>query len=133
MSVVTIEGTVTPAAGVLKRGEQATVTLTPRVERLIKGGFVRIVGVRTNHNEGAPPAPAEPELPFDEPEEPVDYPGEPDEEAPYSSTDEPARNAKKEVWQEFLTEQNIEYPDDASRDDLIAGWVYISQQRAGGS
>jgi hypothetical protein len=145
MSVVTIEGTLSPAAGVLKRGEQATVTLTPRVKRLIKGGFVKVVGVHTGPGEGAPPPPQgapddTPDAPDKEPDdEPDDTPDEEDDDTPDEeddvpdALDEPARNAKKEVWQEFLTDQNIQFPESASRDDLVAGWVHISQQRAGGS
>ena len=40
---VIIEGSTTPASGVLARGERKTVQLTPRVQRLINRGFVVVV------------------------------------------------------------------------------------------
>lgn len=43
MREVTIEGTETPAAGVLARGKRATVAYTARIARLISFGYVRIV------------------------------------------------------------------------------------------
>ena len=43
--IVTIEGSLTPSV-VLPRGETRTVQLTPRIQRLIDGGFV-IVKERT--------------------------------------------------------------------------------------
>lgn len=43
MREVTIEGTETPAAGVLARGKRATVAYTARIARLIGFGYVRIV------------------------------------------------------------------------------------------
>lgn len=43
MADVTIEGSVTPAVGILARGEQRTVALTPYVQDLIDKGFVVVV------------------------------------------------------------------------------------------
>ena len=45
MADVIIEGSVTPAVGVLPRGERRTVALTPYVQDLIDKGFVVVVEV----------------------------------------------------------------------------------------
>ncbi|WP_016891497.1 hypothetical protein [Mycobacteroides abscessus] len=60
MREVTIEGTETPAAGVLARGKRVTVAYTARIARLISFGYVRIVGGPT------PVEPAEPAADLDE-------------------------------------------------------------------
>jgi hypothetical protein len=135
MPVVTIEGTLTPAAGVLKRGEQATVTYTARIERLVKRGFVKIVTVHMPLPVREPDtplpvgdyAPADEEDEVEDEQEPLPYPDDD------GATDEPGRNASKEAWREFLTAQGVHYPESASRDDLVAGWVQLTQQQAGGS
>ncbi|SIB69179.1 hypothetical protein [Mycobacteroides abscessus] len=65
MREVTIEGTETPAAGVLARGKRATVAYTSRIARLISFGYVRIVSGPTSveDDEAAPvEAPADPEV-----------------------------------------------------------------------
>lgn len=55
-AVVIIEGSLTPAAGYLKRGEQAEVTYTDTVQELADGGFIKIVA-----NKDAPsPIPVTP-------------------------------------------------------------------------
>ena len=51
--IVTIEGSLTPSV-VLPRGETRTVQLTPRIQRLIDGGFVTV----TARTEIAPTPPA---------------------------------------------------------------------------
>lgn len=66
MREVTIEGTETPAAGVLVRGKRATVAYTARIARLISFGYVRIVAGPTsveNDEVVQPPVetPADPE------------------------------------------------------------------------
>ena len=109
---VTIEGTHMPAAGVLARGEQATVAFTERIDRLINGGFVKVIAV---HGTPIP----------DEEAQPADAPEVAPEVAPEGDTDlhvVPARNAKAEVWGAFLESQGIEFDDDDGRDDLIAIW-----------
>lgn len=65
MREVTIEGTETPAAGVLARGKRATVAYTARIARLISFGYVRIVsGPTTVEDDEAVPveAPADSEV-----------------------------------------------------------------------
>lgn len=54
MREVTIEGTETPAAGVLPRGRRATVPYTTRIARLISFGYVRIVSGPTPVDRDAP-------------------------------------------------------------------------------
>ena len=53
---VLIEGSVTPAVGILRRGERATVPFTPNVEDLIRRGFIDIVARSVDGT--LPPAPA---------------------------------------------------------------------------
>lgn len=91
-SVITFEGTVTPST-FLSTGERRTVTWTPFIEKLIAKGFVRVVGV-------------------------VD-------ESPAVSDMEvavPAKNAKREVWKAFLEFQDVPFPDNATRDDMVKIW-----------
>jgi len=64
---VLLEGSVTPAVGILRRGERATVPYTPNVEDLIRRGFVDIVARSVDGT--LPPAP-EPTAP-DKPATPV--------------------------------------------------------------
>lgn len=56
MREVTIEGTETPAAGVLARGKRVTVAYTARIARLISFGYVRIVGGPTPVEQAEPAA-----------------------------------------------------------------------------
>lgn len=98
MSSVTIEGTLTPAVGVLRRGERKTVQYTERIGRLVANGYVKIVG--------SDPAPT-----------PVD-----------AELAEPAESATKTAWKAFLDAKGLEYPADATKADLIAGWKHVSGQ-----
>lgn len=52
--IVVIEGTLTPAAGVLERGRRKTVPRTARIDRLVAGGFIRIVEVKGGHADHRP-------------------------------------------------------------------------------
>lgn len=45
MKSVIIEGSVTPAVGVLARGERRSCALTPHIQDLIDRGFVNLVEV----------------------------------------------------------------------------------------
>lgn len=118
--VVTIEGSLTPAAGLPGRGERKTVQHTDRIDRLVEKGYIVIVETF----DGAP-----------EPDE--DQDDEQDDQADDSSRDEsapPKANASRVDWAEFLTSQGVSFPDDeggewASRDDLIIIW----QQASGGA
>jgi len=66
---VLIEGSVTPAVGILRRGERATVPFTPNVEDLIRRGFIDIVARSVDGTLPAAPTP-EPPAP-DRPATPV--------------------------------------------------------------
>lgn len=54
--VVTITGSITPSVA-LARGVSRTVTLTPRIQRLIDKGYVTVT---EEFDAPAPPAPSEP-------------------------------------------------------------------------
>lgn len=120
MSSVLIEGTLLPAAGVLKRGEQATVAYTDRIQRLVQGGHIKIVEFYPDEDD----APVEVEETSEEGGH---------ELVQESEAVEPKRNASLSEWQQFFTDQDLQYPAEAGRDDLVAAWTNIKQQRAGGS
>jgi hypothetical protein len=70
-AAVIIEGSLTPAAGYLKRGEQAEVAYTETVQELADGGFINIVAnadaytpIPVNPDKTLPSAtPVTPEMP----------------------------------------------------------------------
>jgi hypothetical protein len=101
MSDVTIEGTVQPAAGVLRRGEQARVQYTDRIRRLINGGFVKVVTWHDPEPKASPSAP---------------------EGAPAPDLELPKRNASREDWAAWLTFKGVTFPADASRDEMVDYW-----------
>lgn len=78
MASIVIKGSVTPAVGILKRGEVANVQLTDRVKLLIARGYIvevkdsKLSGVDTGPAATPEPAPAPP-APT---ETPVTAPGE---------------------------------------------------------
>lgn len=78
MASIVIKGSVTPAVGILKRGEVANVQLTDRVKLLIARGYIvevkdsKLSGVDTGPAAAPEPAPAPP-APTDTP---VTAPGE---------------------------------------------------------
>lgn len=120
MTVVTIEGTTMPAAGVLRRGERKTVQYTNRIQRLVSGGFVKIV------EEHDTPVPIE-ELSITDrlPRTQIDIkPGT----APIDGV--PSRNSNTETWKQFLTQKGISYPEDAGRSQLIAFWDKVTGRPA---
>ena len=49
---VTIEGSITPAVGVLARGERRTVALTSYIEDLVAKGYIIIVET-IDHDKGS--------------------------------------------------------------------------------
>lgn len=80
-------------------------------------------------DEGAPGGPAGDPEPEDVPDSPED--ADDGEEAPsleeiLAAEDEPvtapARSASKAVWRDFLTDQNVYWSNEDTRDDLISRW-----------
>lgn len=75
MASIVIKGSVTPAVGVLKRGEVASVQVTDRVRRLIARGYIvevtdsKLSGVSTGPAAAPEPAPAPPDTPVTAPGE----------------------------------------------------------------
>ncbi|MCV6982092.1 hypothetical protein H7I53_17905 [Mycolicibacterium pulveris] len=150
--MVTVEGTVTPCAGVLPRGERRTVTVTPELRKWVRRGCVKVV-------EGSLDPPAELE-PVVEESASIDVPGleltseDDDSEQPASDTDHddddspdtlawapryeatpPPRNASRNEWAVFLDNHEpdpIPYPPGAGRDELIDRWDEHQAQRADG-
>ena len=114
---VTIEGSVMPSDA-LARGERKTVAYTPEIAQLIERGYVNLIESFTDEDDEYE---AEAETEDDEDDE--------DDETVVA----PGRNESLKAWQEFFTAQELEYPADAGRDDLVAAWYQIEQQRAGGS
>lgn len=110
MSTIRIEGV--SNTSVLRAGEIVEVERTVRIDRLIERGYVR--ELPTNRIEapgfglvaaGGWVAPAEVTV---DPQ-PVDKPV-------------PARNAKTEVWLDYVRGLGIEEPDDATREKLLADY-----------
>lgn len=118
MSSVVVEGTLTPAAGVLGRGERATWAYTSRIQDLANKGRIKIIKYIADDDEAAEPA--EPPVP-------------PEDHVPSEKPTAPARNASLTTWQQFFDAHGLTYPQTAGRDDLVAAWVQIEQQQAGGS
>lgn len=153
--MVTVEGTVTPCAGVLRRGERRTVTVTPELRKWVRRGCVKVV-------EGSLDPP--PEFasggvisgPVQSPDSiPVVLspgyvaPNEPEQVVPNEEIDDgpptvawspfavaaPPRNASRKEWAEFLDNHEpdpIDYPPDAGRDDLIDIWDEHQRNRGDG-
>ncbi|QGH75273.1 hypothetical protein I5G61_gp25 [Mycobacterium phage Quesadilla] len=94
MAKITIEGSLTPAAG-LARGERRTVQDSKEVRDYVRRGFAVVVDEETGEVEETP-------LP-----EPVKA---------------PAKSASAEKWREFLGEQEIEHDPDANREELIEAY-----------
>lgn len=112
---VTIEGSTMPAAGVLRRGEQATVAFTPRITRLANGGFVKILAVHgTPITDGSVPEQADTAEPEDDLDEGLDD--------VTTEAQAPNRNASKSEWLLFFRDNDLIAPEGASRDDLVAEW-----------
>lgn len=119
--LVTIEGTPTPAVGVLAKGERKTVPLTSRIQNLAERGFIRIVDTRDSTPPAPRPAPVPDPIELDEVDDEVEI-------------EVPAGNASRDAWLEFLFYKGIEVPVDEDgdfppRDGLKALW----QQVSGGS
>lgn len=100
-NTITIEGTVTPST-LLPRGDRMTVSRSSFIEKLIAKGYVRVV-------DAVDESPAVPDV----------------------EVAVPAKNAKREDWKAFLEFQGVPFPDDATRDDMIAIWYADHGQTVG--
>lgn len=118
---VTIEGTLTPAAGVLERGERKTVQYTDRIDRLVTGGFIRIIEFLDDGVEQVAEATDAPV----EVEEVNPLGGHPlDEVIP----DPPARNASRDDWAEYLAKYTDIETEGKDRGDLITAWDHYDER-----
>lgn len=122
MATVILEGSVTPAAGVLETGERSDwVQLTPHVQDLIDKGYVIVV--RKFYDDEDPIGPA------------IDLePDEQDSDEDSDSLEVPKGNASTEEWAAFLRTKDIEIPvndegEIPGREGLKAIW----QQFSGGA
>ncbi|APQ42284.1 hypothetical protein PBI_RICH_23 [Mycobacterium phage Rich] len=100
MAQITIEGSISPAAG-LARGERRTVQDTPDVRAFVAKGFAVIVDERTETEREA------------------------DEQAEFArdALGVPARNASRDDWAEFLAQHPGGFVTEGkNRDQLIAEW-----------
>lgn len=101
MATITIEGSISPAAG-LARGERRTVQDTPDVRAYVAKGFAVIVE-----------------------DERTDIEREADEQAEIArdALGVPARNASRDDWAEFLAQHPGGFVTEGkTRDQLIAEW-----------
>lgn len=115
---VTVEGTLTPST-YLARGQRATVSLTPEVERKVRRGYIKIVKV---HDD-----------------ELTDTEREADEQAELArearSLAAPNRSASRDDWAEFLAAYPLHgfVTEGKNRADLIAEWdLYIQNPEGDG-
>lgn len=114
MSIVIIEGTEMPCA-YLDTGRRRRVTLTPFITTLVSRGFVRILEQT--------PAPLKREAGCADcgKKEPPLVPEESVTEVAQPPVG-PGRNASREVWRDFLTDQGMLWGNDYTRDQLVALW-----------
>lgn len=120
---VVIEGTVTPST-FLAAGERRTVSRTEFVDKLIAKGFVKVVDQPTPAVSVAAPAPVA--------DDPVESATDPAAEVVQSedAAAPPSRNARRATWAKFLDNRGIDYPEEASRDDLVD--IYTNHTAAAG-
>lgn len=99
MAKITIEGSITPAAG-LARGERREVQDSDEVRRYVELGFANVVDDE-GHIEPAPlPEPVKP----------------------------PAKSASRSDWAEFLGEYtDVPVTDDRTRDELVGDFEVWSE------
>lgn len=101
MAQITIEGSKVTPTTFLKPGAQITVERTGYIDNLLRRGYVNLIRI---HEQDDP--------------QPVD-------ETPAMESDasgEPPESAAKSVWAAFLAEQDVEYPADATKAQMIEAW-----------
>lgn len=108
MARVTLEGSITPST-FLARGARVTVERTPYVEKLIRKGYVVVIGA------AAAKTPVVEEITriVEAQQETVDNERQ--------LTGAPARNASREDWADFMTGK-AQFNDYHTRTDLIQMW-----------
>lgn len=109
MALVTLEGTSTPST-YLARGARKTVERTGYVNKLIRGGYVRVVQEHRAMEEVLTTAAQQYEAAVLE----------------RQITTAPTAVDPKPVWADFLERQHISYPKKATRADMIARWEAAS-------
>lgn len=105
MAKITIEGSLTPAAG-LARGERREVTDSKEVRRYVERGFAVVVDEETGEAEAAP-------LP--------------------EAKKAPAKNAKRDDWAEFLADNTDIVTEGKDREVLQAEydeWLKVNSAPA---
>lgn len=109
MARVTLEGSITPST-FLARGARVTVERTPYVEKLIRKGYVVVIGA------AAAKTPVVEEITriVEAQQETADN------ERQLAGA--PARNASRDTWAEFLRAKGIPFWEDDTRNELIAQW-----------
>ena len=124
MARVTVEGTITPST-FLATGHRLTIECTPYIEKLIRRGYVKVVS-----EDAAPAATPERES---EPAPTTEDTAAVEESMPKRREPEmPARNARRDVWVEFLDQQGVAYADTDTRDQLIDRWISVAGEPADG-
>ncbi|AUM16448.1 MULTISPECIES: hypothetical protein [Rhodococcus] len=126
MAQVLIKGRI--ATVELGVGEEAVVEHTTRIEQLAELGYIRIIGsIAGTHNP--PPAPVDLSPGVQaaaDGEDPVDSDVEASAaESAAAGGEVPPRSGRGSgltAWQQFLDHQDITYPADATRDDLVDLW-----------
>lgn len=125
MAQVLIKGRV--ATVELGVGEEAVVEHTTRIEQLAELGYIRIVGsIAGTHTPPVPVDLSPAEQAVADGEDPVVAEVEASVAESLSAGGEvPPRSGRGSglaAWQQFLDHQDITYPADATRDDLVDLW-----------
>lgn len=105
MARVTVEGSLTPST-FLARGARLTVERTSYIEKLIRKGYVVVVGNSPVIQEIE--SIVQPQLAATAAERRI-------VQAPFIS-------ALKSEWAEFLDSQGVAYPEGATKSEMIARW-----------
>ena len=111
---ITVRGSLSPAAGVLERGETKIVEWSPSWQRKIDKGYVDLISEE-----------------FPVVVEPVATSPEAPEYVHERADGEPAGNASAEDWFDFLVDQNIEVPEEGmGRDAMRDSWYALVREKA---
>lgn len=121
MSKVTIEGSRFPST-YLATGQRLTVERTPFISNLIRRGYATVI------QPARKPAAPDP-VPVQETMAEVSVESEITAEPARLErqvTAAPSKSATRSTWLEFLDEQGVAYPEDATRAQLIDRWEDVS-------
>lgn len=116
-----------PVDGTIDRLEERLLTGAVEPSGDESGGNTHPDGPEANGDgEDAPEGPSVDPEPEEGTEDADDGEDTPSLEEILASEDEPvtapARSASKVTWQDFLTDQNVQWSNEDSRDDLISRW-----------